>query len=313
MEKIIPVRNASWVWVSYLGDSLVRELFMGAAQRFTYFVPNGDWVRDLLDTPLLGPHLGPDNDKELGTYIQTYHKSKLVCCGLPKTGAAVDKKENAAMRHETCLFAVHKSELYSEEQQETFKSFSFTNINEYLTNFVSPLFLGRFRCLSFTWAPTFDNATYHIREMHKPGSTITPTAIITNIGLHEIDRQSELDTLFGEMIKAADQSFEEFNTQYIMHSATHVEETLLTSKNETLRNSKILKVIDGIKRKLDDWKSLDHRYLDLYNISNAIHQAHGCYRPDGVHFEAKCAYQALITQWDFNWLRSIGALEVSSP
>jgi hypothetical protein len=39
MDKIIPAGNQSYVWISYLGDSLVRELFMGAVQRFSDYIP----------------------------------------------------------------------------------------------------------------------------------------------------------------------------------------------------------------------------------------------------------------------------------
>jgi hypothetical protein len=254
--------------------------------------------------------LGPLNDKELGSYTATYHKSKLVCCGLPRHDqTAADKRVKGQM--DVCIYAVHKDELFTEQQKDKFKYYSFTSINEYLSSFVSPLFLGQFRCISFTWAPTFDNATFHIKDMHQASYSFTPAAVITNIGLHETERGQEIDTLLNTMIKATDETFDSHKTIYIMHSATHVNEDAPDFKF-TLRNDRILRVIDIIRNKLNTWRSLNHRYMDLYNLTTALHQIPGCYRPDGIHFEARCVYQALVTQWDFNWLRSTGAIQVSS-
>ena len=37
--KVEPYTNKSSLWISYIGDSLCREVFMGAVQRFTDYIP----------------------------------------------------------------------------------------------------------------------------------------------------------------------------------------------------------------------------------------------------------------------------------
>ena len=37
--KVEPYTNKSSLWISYMGDSLCREVFMGAVQRFTDYIP----------------------------------------------------------------------------------------------------------------------------------------------------------------------------------------------------------------------------------------------------------------------------------
>lgn len=65
------------LWISYVGDSLVREAMHGAIQRFGGY--RAVAKEELLET-LLPKHLGPMSPDDVNTEFKTYHQQQLMCC-----------------------------------------------------------------------------------------------------------------------------------------------------------------------------------------------------------------------------------------
>ena len=148
LKSIMPRESLSYVWIAYVGDSLARELFMGAVQRFTDYRPtwkgwdpDREWERQ----PLLGKHLGPSSDAEVSNYTNTYHKAKLVCCRLPYS-EEIKHSGDSVNDQESCLFALHEDTVFFEDKEymaekiERLKLYLFKDITLYINVFVSPLF-----------------------------------------------------------------------------------------------------------------------------------------------------------------------------
>ena len=153
LSTIMPRHSHSFVWISYVGDSLARELFMGAVQRFTNYKPTWhgwDPEREWEKSPLLGAHSGPSMEAEISNYTNTYHKSKLVCCRLPYSESIKRSGYSVHEDKDPCLFALHTDALFEEEKEkfERYKSYLFTNMSEYISTYVSPLYFGKFKCIS---------------------------------------------------------------------------------------------------------------------------------------------------------------------
>lgn len=54
------IRLIKQVWISYMGDSLARDLFYNSVQRISGYEYGENWLNDsYLQAPLLGPHIGP--------------------------------------------------------------------------------------------------------------------------------------------------------------------------------------------------------------------------------------------------------------
>ena len=200
--------DRSYVWISYAGDSLSRELFVGAVQRFT-----GYTARTLPDdfdmqrfTPLLGGHMGPDREADIGQYKMTYHQPKLVCCRLPNEN---QKSLNHKNLTDPCLFALGADAVdrISNNALKIFRKYRFylfDNVTTYIRDVVDPLFMGQFRCLSFAWTPRFIDGVEYVREVHAVQG-IKPSAIIMNMALHEhTDSDRGLDSLIEETNKVYD-------------------------------------------------------------------------------------------------------------
>merc|ERR1719247_433609 len=97
LKSIMPRESLSYVWIAYVGDSLARELFMGAVQRFTDYKPtwkgwdpDREWERQ----PLLVKHLGPSSDAE----------------EIKHSGYSVNDQES-------CLFALHEDTVFFEDKE----------------------------------------------------------------------------------------------------------------------------------------------------------------------------------------------------
>ena len=181
-----PFEERSYVWISYAGDSLSRELFVGAAQRFT-----GYTARNLPEdfdmqrfTPLLGAHMGPDREADIGQYKMTYHQPKLVCCRLPNENQKILNQKNLT---DPCLFAIGADSVdrISKNALKIFRKYRFylfNNVTTYIPDVVDPLFMGQFRCLSFAWTPRFVDGVDHVKEIHSVEG-IKPSAMIMNMAL----------------------------------------------------------------------------------------------------------------------------------
>ena len=75
MNNIGPAHNKKYTWVTYIGDSLNRALFYNLAPYFSGYDLDDGEQEDLLLLerrifPLLGPHLGPASDVDVGSKKQ---------------------------------------------------------------------------------------------------------------------------------------------------------------------------------------------------------------------------------------------------
>ena len=360
-KSIMPRKLHSYVWIAYAGDSLARELFMGAVQRFTDYKPtwkgwdpDREWERQ----PLLGKHLGPSSDAEVSNYTNTYHKAKLVCCKLPYS-EEIKHSGYSVNDQESCLFALHQDTVFFEDKQymaekiERLKLYLFEDINEYINDFVSPLFFGKFKCVSFSWAPKYSDAVTTLGELYQPNDHFYPSAVVMNMGLHDMNGyiQPDLD----QLVKVTNEYHNKHQTMFILHSPSHIWFSAPEyDGNFTMKA--IDKIIDSVEEALPKWTAVNNRYLDLFNLTQAMHKLPHCSRPDGIHFQARyltaifcylylksstllftrlhsqisglifslnddfinsprcihrCGYQAIVTQWDFNWLRYLGVIRHS--
>ena len=275
---------------------------MGAVQRFTGFVayelPDDFLLQDHM--PLLGSHLGPDSEADIGTYKETYHQSKLVCCRLPN-----HKQSSVNMRNLTdpCIFAMGAGAVnrLGEKSNEIFKKyrfFLFQNISTYIRDVVDPLFMGQFKCISFAWTPRFNEGAEYVREIHSVEG-FHPQAMILNMALHE-HQYSDLG--LQDLISATNAAYDKHGTYFLMHSGTFVNDTVQSSMPNSSVQEKHVRYIDGLVRSmLPIWYSLQNRYLNIHTLSRNLHLAK-CGTNDGIHLSSKCNYQALVIQWDFNWL-----------
>ena len=301
-SKAAPAEDRSYIWISYAGDSLSRELFVGAVQRFTGYAARAlpeDFDMQRF-TPLLGGHMGPDREADIGQYKMTYHQPKLVCCKLPNENQKIINHKNLT---DPCLFALGADSVdrISKNALKIFRKYRFylfNNVTTYIRDVVDPLFMGQFRCLSFAWTPRFTDGVEYVREVHSVEG-IKPSAIIMNMALHEhTDSDRGLDNLIEETNKV----YDSYGTYFIMHSGTFVNDTIQATYPNSSVMEKHVKYIDGlVRRRLLDWRAVGGRYLNLHELSHNLHKAK-CATQDGIHLKSKCNYQAFVIQWDFNWL-----------
>ena len=120
------------------------------------------------------------------------------------------------------------------------------------------------------------------------------------MALHE---HKESDKGIDQLINTTDQLFLKYDTKFILHSGTYFNESLQRLVPNSSLTAKHLVWIDGyLRQRLPKWRSLNGRYLSLYNFTKKLHASKGCGAHDGIHFSALCNYQAFVQQWDFNWL-----------
>lgn len=310
-KHIEPHPPHSNLWIAYVGDSLVRELFMGAAVRFTDFIPYSaaEYKEDFVNKlPFLGAHLGPIYDAEIGLRMETYHHTKLVCCDLPNPELENMNRKNLSS---SCIYAMDRDSISKTNKNyllKKFKLFLFDNITSYIDDFISALFIGRYKCLSFSWAPTFSRGAETILQFHSIPN-VRPTAVIMNMALHEHNFTEEG---LSALKRACEETNKKFGTKYILHSGTFVNDSMSMFKDTALQDKHVRFVESLVRKEIQHFISLGGRYLDLYNYSKALHSTPGCSASDGIHFLPKCNYQAFVLQWDFNWLNHLKVIKAQN-
>ena len=135
MSRIRSHGKSPYLWIAYIGDSLSRELFVGAIQRISGFKPNlrGNWEDELKYSPPLGVHLGPIDDHDIGDFKLTYHKSKLLCC------RRYGDHKNHLNASEPCLFAIARDESYPPDILAKYHFYFYRDMATYIDSVVSPV------------------------------------------------------------------------------------------------------------------------------------------------------------------------------
>ena len=119
------------------------------------------------------------------------------------------------------------------------------------------------------------------------------------------ESQSKLDKLK----KRTNELMEEKDIVFMYHSETFIDVDAIGWEHN-IHIPAVEEIERMISDEAKDWPALD-AYLNLYNYSASLKGIDGCGRNDGIHFEPVCNYQAMITQWDFNWLEALGVIEPS--
>jgi hypothetical protein len=136
LSTVEAVNEDQPLWIAYIGDSLNRELFHGAAQRFGGYMAVSE--AELVEN-LLPKHLGPPTEDVINTVHNTYHQEKLLCCRSNYVQPGSGHPEGS----DSCIFALGKGAAEgNEEALEKYKMYLFDNMAEYIQDFVVPLYAG---------------------------------------------------------------------------------------------------------------------------------------------------------------------------
>ena len=60
-------QEKGYSWIAFVGDSVLREVFLASAQSLTNHIPKKDWYQSR-HYPLLGAHMGPDSENSVAPY-----------------------------------------------------------------------------------------------------------------------------------------------------------------------------------------------------------------------------------------------------
>ena len=136
---------------------------------------------------------------------------------------------------------------------------------------------------------------------------VKPTVMIMNMALHssQDDVEEVVEEELQDFISLTNDLYDDLGVRMLYHSPTYVKEDM----QEKLENKNILAIDRLLRDSLEKWRAVDDRYLDIYNYTRSLANVPHCGRPDGIHFEGWCNYQAMVTQLDFNWLESMGIIE----
>jgi hypothetical protein len=329
--NIQPPDDKRNVWISYLGDSVLKELFIAASQRFSGYEPDD---MSEVGISVAAPHLGiPDISlisksgsvdvdavkMSLTGKRDRYesHPQYLLCCKANFRPSAKNHEDDG-----DCILAAKRTPMQSADIVKRHWLYTFDNIQTYIEEFVSPLFVENYKCLSFITATDWPEAEYFVDSFKN--SAIHPDAVITNVGLHGYENAiSEIQPEVESFFKNIDQGTKPIS--YIVHSASAVRENecdLRLCKNAALvaYNHMVKEIADSSERV--------KAYLDLHNYTASLTDLSGspktcskanlstkkdctCKRFDGVHFQRVCNYGPIMTQWDFNWLSYLGIFDLN--
>ena len=120
--------DKDFLWIAYVGDSQARELFLGAIQRISGYIPTRKEIYSVPSTiPQLGNHSGemlnhlvPINfpssiintgirvDSDVAEFYKTFHQSRVLCCSVNKIRSVLPQKNH-------CVYALELSNKYDPE------------------------------------------------------------------------------------------------------------------------------------------------------------------------------------------------------
>jgi hypothetical protein len=219
-----------------------------------------------------------------------------------------------------CIFAAKRTPTENHDVAKRHWLYTFDNIQTYITEFVDPLFVNNYKCLSFSTATDWPEAEYIVHSF-KSGE-VYPNAMITNIGLHNYDqRPEELEGQIRSFVKTVDEDTSP--VRYIVHSVSAVRDGQCDLSE--CSNSGIFAYNKMVKDLIAPSKKVA-AYLDFFNYTASLTDLSGnpqkcstahvsakecaCKRFDGIHFQRWCNYGPIVTQWDFNWLLSLGIIDL---
>jgi hypothetical protein len=199
---------------------------------------------------------------------------------------------------DSCVFALNVDAARDNpESLRKNKMYLFDNMAEYIRDFVSPLYLGKlnrlvctsflidyyvfiyifflfidsFKCITFSWAPRFSEATAMTDAfLESDEESLVPNALIMNMGLHssmDDDKFYKPDLL--KLVKSTNALAKEKGVKMMYHSPTYVNVDAERFP-QNLEVARVEGVAAALKEALPSWTALDDRYLDLYNYSKTL-------------------------------------------
>lgn len=319
-----PAEGKKNVWITYMGDSMNRNLFYELAPRFSNYIPkeNEDFVKSIQHTyPLLGPHDGPPSDATLGGKLATFHNHKLLCC------QNIDDRSRKVDANYNCMYALQdRSDAFKgsfdKDGQKGFGYYLFEDIADFVERKVAAKYgESGYTCLSMIWAPTYSSAKKELEKIYSLGFKdkdqslgnygVTenkhrhmPDAIIMNMGIHQFDTDDHETLKFKNYTDAL---YEKYKPVILYHSPGAINEN---NKDYTASakdwDMKHLIHLIGDRVKHNEWPAIA-KYLNFYDFSRKMHMS-GC-SDDGIHFASDCVHDSLISQWDLNWLKKLGVIK----
>jgi len=180
--------------------------------------------------------------------------------------------------------------------------FIFDDMSTYIEDFVQPLFTPHpFKCVSFRWAKNYDQLVDVLKYFSRK-SVYYPDAYIMNQAVHTYGslKDAEVVSYLNKLKSLSTRMLTTQRTVFIMHSGSSFKDhDPKCNENMMKFNSLVSSTISKMSR----WT-----YLNYWEHDRQLTERKGCKRDDGVHFERICNYQAVITQWDLNWLEHLSII-----
>ena len=293
-SKITPrggIKDKNFVWVMYSGDSVLHDVFVTVAQGFSQYNPA---MRPEDEDTAIGGHLGPVSDKAFmpHLYDQGYPVEVLFCC---KARTKIPEGDNSDAGG--CVIAGHRRPFRDEDIPPELEMFLFNDMSSYIESFVQPLYHPHpFKCVSFRWAKNFDQLKDVLKHFSKKDK-FYPDAYIMNQAVHTFGslKDKEIKNYLGNIQSITSRMLRtQKKVKFLMHSGSSFKH----HKQENNENMKHFnELVSSTISSMEGWT-----YLDFWQHDRQLTETDGCKRDDGVHFERICNYQAVVSQWDLNWL-----------
>lgn len=167
LAKIDPPSSRAYTWIMYMGDTISYDLYAAAVQRLTGYDPsvNAEEVK----LTRLGKHLGPQGDithEEVVGNIKT-RPEYLVCCRAQYHPQGDGNSDGS----DSCVMGVSaKSAMWNKNILKMSKFYLFDDIATYIRDVIELLYMGSYKCISFSWAADFWEASVALTELNAAGS-----------------------------------------------------------------------------------------------------------------------------------------------
>lgn len=300
-----------FIWISFMGDSLLRSPFLLLSSQLTHFSIDSD---NILDNSIeeanlykLGPRFHYTESKKeryeewSASETMKLHLDHVICC-------PVDVHSN-----QSCTIGIKDHDynlptanyVYEQIHQE------FNHSAVCLSWHFTPVLINLIDMLN----TTFYNGKYNQSISALDATTksseevqLIPQSIIMNVGLHEVWNSgkvleykiSKSETQLYILKDIIEDIYNNFGVIILYHKP-------LPMVQDKRPFNPLIKMYNKLLDKiLVNASSLNHHILDIYEYAQNFHVDKYCIKGDGIHFTRKCVYAKFVTQWDLNLLKVSG-------
>jgi len=75
-------------------------------------------------------------------------------------------------------------------------------------------------------------------------------------------------------------------------------------------NKNLEEYCNAVKDVWSNSNTINNHVLDMFKASLKLFNINGCSKGDGIHFNRKCFYSVLITQWHLTWLKYMKIIDI---